>query len=211
MMRTCFASPAGRLRRGRKKILDAFISAKFEGGRHERRVEKMDARLAPPALRLRNVDPAVAEAIEHEQRRQQENIELIASENFVSGRAGGARLRAHQQIRRGYPKKRWYAAANTLTPSNSLPLIARKNFLARNTPTFSRIPAARRTWPFISPCSSPRQAAHDGFEPRGHLTHATRRISPANFLKSSTTACARTTSGLITISSPSWRANTSQK
>ena len=30
------------------------------------------------------MDPAVAEAIEHERLRQQENIELIASENFVS-------------------------------------------------------------------------------------------------------------------------------
>jgi RpiB/LacA/LacB family sugar-phosphate isomerase len=92
-----------------KKILDAFISAKFEGGRHERRVEKMDARLAPPALRLRNVDPAVAEAIEHEQRRQQENIELIASENFVSRavlEAQGSVLT--NKYAEGYPKKRWY-------------------------------------------------------------------------------------------------------
>ena len=30
-----------------RKILDAFIGAKFEGGRHERRVNKMDVRLAP--------------------------------------------------------------------------------------------------------------------------------------------------------------------
>jgi glycine hydroxymethyltransferase len=92
-----------------KKILDAFISAKFEGGRHERRVEKMDARLAPPALRLRNVDPAVAEAIEHERRRQQENIELIASENFVSRavlEAQGSVLT--NKYAEGYPKKRWY-------------------------------------------------------------------------------------------------------
>src|SRR5208283_225520 len=49
-----------------RKILDAFLNAKFEGGRHERRVDKLDLRLAAPQLRLRNVDPAVAEFIEHE-------------------------------------------------------------------------------------------------------------------------------------------------
>ena len=44
-----------------KKILDAFIAAKFEGGRHERRVLKMDAKFAPANLRLRNVDPEIAD------------------------------------------------------------------------------------------------------------------------------------------------------
>jgi len=92
-----------------KKIVDAFMSAKFEGGRHERRVNKMDVRLAPANLRLRNVDPQVAEAIEHEKLRQQENIELIASENFVSPavlEAQGSVLT--NKYAEGYPKKRWY-------------------------------------------------------------------------------------------------------
>jgi glycine hydroxymethyltransferase len=92
-----------------RKILDAFITAKFEGGRHERRVLKMDTRFAPASLRLRNVDPAVAEAIEHERQRQQENIELIASENFTSPavmEAQGSVLT--NKYAEGYPKKRWY-------------------------------------------------------------------------------------------------------
>jgi RpiB/LacA/LacB family sugar-phosphate isomerase len=92
-----------------KKILDAFISAKFEGGRHARRVDKMDLPLAPMQLRLRNVDPKVAEAIEREKTRQQENIELIASENFVSPailEAQGSVLT--NKYAEGYPKKRWY-------------------------------------------------------------------------------------------------------
>ena len=92
-----------------KKILDAFIAAKFEGGRHERRVSKMDVRLAPAGLRLRDVDPAVAEAIDHERSRQQENIELIASENFVSRavlEAQGSVLT--NKYAEGLPKKRWY-------------------------------------------------------------------------------------------------------
>ena len=92
-----------------KKILDAFIAGKFEGGRHERRVLKMDARFAPANLRLRSVDPAVAEAIDHERVRQQENIELIASENFTSPavmEAQGSVLT--NKYAEGYPKKRWY-------------------------------------------------------------------------------------------------------
>jgi len=98
-----------------KKILDAFLSVKFEGGRHERRVEKMDVRLALPALRLRNVDPAVAEAIGRECLRQQENIELIASENFVSPavlEAQGSVLT--NKYAEGYPKKRWYGGCENM-------------------------------------------------------------------------------------------------
>ncbi len=98
-----------------KKILDAFIGARFEGGRHERRVRKMDSRLAPAALRLRNVDSLVAEAIEHERVRQQENIELIASENFTSPavmEAQGSVLT--NKYAEGYPKKRWYGGCENI-------------------------------------------------------------------------------------------------
>ena len=92
-----------------RKILDAFIAAKFEGGRHARRVLKMDLKFAPANLRLRTVDPAIAEAIDHERQRQQENIELIASENFTSPavmEAQGSVLT--NKYAEGYPKKRWY-------------------------------------------------------------------------------------------------------
>ena len=92
-----------------KKILEAFLHAKFEGGRHERRVIKIDARFAPASLRLLQVDPEIAVAIDHERQRQQENIELIASENFVSPailEAQGSVLT--NKYAEGYPKKRWY-------------------------------------------------------------------------------------------------------
>ena len=46
-----------------KKIVDAFLHAKFEGGRHERRVLKMDSHFAPANLRLQTVDPEIATAI----------------------------------------------------------------------------------------------------------------------------------------------------
>ena len=92
-----------------KRILSAFIAGKFEGGRHERRVNKLDLRLGPVQLRLRNVDPAVATAIEREKNRQRENIELIASENFVSPavlEAQGSVLT--NKYAEGVPGKRWY-------------------------------------------------------------------------------------------------------
>jgi RpiB/LacA/LacB family sugar-phosphate isomerase len=92
-----------------KKILDIFLNAQFEGGRHERRVQKMELRATPPEFRLRNVDGAIADAVAHEQLRQQENIELIASENFTSPavmEAQGSVLT--NKYAEGYPKKRWY-------------------------------------------------------------------------------------------------------
>jgi RpiB/LacA/LacB family sugar-phosphate isomerase len=98
-----------------KKILHAFINAKFEGGRHERRVLKMDAKFAPAHLRLLNVDPEIATAIGHERQRQQENIELIASENFVSPavmEAQGSVLT--NKYAEGYPKKRWYGGCENI-------------------------------------------------------------------------------------------------
>jgi glycine hydroxymethyltransferase len=98
-----------------KRIFDAFFAAKFEGGRHERRVNKLDFRLAPLQMRLRNVDPQIAEAIQHEKTRQQENIELIASENFVSPavlEAQGSVLT--NKYAEGYPKKRWYGGCENV-------------------------------------------------------------------------------------------------
>jgi RpiB/LacA/LacB family sugar-phosphate isomerase len=97
------------------KIVDAFLGAKFEGGRHERRVLKMDTKFAPANLRLSHVDPDVAAAIDHERKRQQENIELIASENFTSPavmEAQGSVLT--NKYAEGYPKKRWYGGCENV-------------------------------------------------------------------------------------------------
>jgi RpiB/LacA/LacB family sugar-phosphate isomerase len=92
-----------------KQIVDAFLEAKFEGGRHERRVLKMDVQFAPASQRLLQTDPEIAAAIDHERQRQQDNIELIASENFVSRavlEAQGSVLT--NKYAEGYPKRRWY-------------------------------------------------------------------------------------------------------
>jgi RpiB/LacA/LacB family sugar-phosphate isomerase len=97
------------------KILDAFLDARFEGSRHEHRIHQMETRIIPTDFRLRAVDPEIATAIEHEIQRQQENIELIASENFTSPaimEAQGSVLT--NKYAEGYPKKRWYGGCENV-------------------------------------------------------------------------------------------------
>jgi glycine hydroxymethyltransferase len=98
-----------------KQILDNFLNTEFEGGRHERRVNKMEQKMTSPELRLNRIDGEIANAIEHERLRQQENIELIASENFTSPavmEAQGSVLT--NKYAEGYPKKRWYGGCENV-------------------------------------------------------------------------------------------------
>ncbi len=91
-----------------KNIVDAFLEAKFEGGRHERRVNKLEGG-SQSVYRVHQVDPEIADLLTKECRRQQENIELIASENFTSPavmEAQGSVLT--NKYAEGYPGKRWY-------------------------------------------------------------------------------------------------------
>ena len=97
------------------RIVDTFLAAQFEGGRHERRISKMETRIIPTDLRLQAIDPEVADAIEHERQRQQDNIELIASENFTSPavmEAQGSVLT--NKYAEGYPGKRWYGGCENV-------------------------------------------------------------------------------------------------
>jgi len=103
------------------KIVDAFLHAHFEGGRHDRRIHKIEPSAAPGRLRLRAVDPAIADVIEHERQRQQENIELIASENFTSPavmEAQGSVLT--NKYAEGYPGKRWYGGCENVDVAEQL-------------------------------------------------------------------------------------------
>lgn len=98
-----------------EKIVDSFLETKFQGGRHERRVNKMETQFIRRDLKLKSVDAEVANAIEHERVRQQENIELIASENFTSPavmEAQGSVLT--NKYAEGYPKKRWYGGCENV-------------------------------------------------------------------------------------------------
>ena len=93
-------------------ILDAWLKSNFEaGGRHERRVNKMGACETSTAepVALYSGDPEVYSAIKAETRRQSENIELIASENYVSQAVREAQGSVMtNKYAEGYPGKRWY-------------------------------------------------------------------------------------------------------
>ncbi len=98
-----------------KKIVDAFLKAHFEGGRHERRIIKMENIASTNDFNLKAVDQEIAAAITQEKLRQQENIELIASENFTSlavMEAQGSVLT--NKYAEGYPKKRWYGGCENV-------------------------------------------------------------------------------------------------
>jgi len=92
-------------------IINAWLNASFEGGRHERRVLKIETPSALPMndTSLAHIDNEIFKAVENEKRRQQENIELIASENFTSPavmEAQGSVLT--NKYAEGFPGRRWY-------------------------------------------------------------------------------------------------------
>ena len=70
---------------------------------------------------LRRVDPEIFDAIQAEEKRQRENIELIASENFTSRavmEAQGSCLT--NKYAEGYPRKRWYGGCENVDTAEQL-------------------------------------------------------------------------------------------
>lgn len=75
----------------------------------------------PLLTHLRQTDPEIYEAIRKEIRRQNENLELIASENFASLavlEAAGSVLT--NKYAEGYPAKRWYGGCENVDMAESL-------------------------------------------------------------------------------------------
>ena len=70
---------------------------------------------------LRKTDPEIFDAVMAEEKRQRENIELIASENFTSRavmEAQGSCLT--NKYAEGYPKKRWYGGCENVDTAEQL-------------------------------------------------------------------------------------------
>ena len=91
-------------------ILKAFLSTPFSGAeRHARRLGKLERATYDDIAALRATDPEIAAAIDRESARQNDGIELIASENFAS-----CAVRAAQgsvltnKYAEGYSGKRYY-------------------------------------------------------------------------------------------------------
>jgi RpiB/LacA/LacB family sugar-phosphate isomerase len=92
-------------------IIDAWLVAEFEGGRHERRVNKIKEYASEHSgtIAIYDADPEIYAAMKKEDQRQKENLELIASENIVSKavrEVSGSRFT--NKYAEGYPGKRWY-------------------------------------------------------------------------------------------------------
>src|SRR5688572_33251204 len=87
-----------------------------------------DAAAAPTMQRsLAEVDPEIALAIRHETVRQEEGLELIASENFVSSailEAAGSVLT--NKYAEGYPGRRYYGGCEFVDVAESLAIARAK-------------------------------------------------------------------------------------
>ena len=97
------------------KMVDAFLETEFAGGRHEDRLVKASG------SRLAFTDPELFAVIENESERQNQNIELIASENFTSGavmEAQGSLLT--NKYAEGYPGRRWYGGCEHVDVAEQL-------------------------------------------------------------------------------------------
>ena len=102
------------------RIVDKFLATPFEGGRHERRVNKLEGGTMS-VVNVRKVDSAIAGLLLQERARQQENIELIASENFTSPavmETQGSVLT--NKYAEGYPGKRWYGGCEFVDQAEQL-------------------------------------------------------------------------------------------
>ena len=94
-----------------EKIVETWISEKFDGGPHQRRLDKINvyANENASTMAIYDADPEICALLKKEDQRQNENLELIASENIVSAavrEAQGSRLT--NKYAEGYPAKRWY-------------------------------------------------------------------------------------------------------
>lgn len=105
------------------EALDAFLDAEFEGGRHARRVDQLNALdgAAPAAGRpaaapaaasgpwVVTPDTEISRALADELVRQQTTVQLIASENFASpeviATTGSVLTNKYSE---GYPRRRYY-------------------------------------------------------------------------------------------------------
>jgi len=73
------------------------------------------------SMTLESYDPEIAKAINQEERRQEEHIELIASENYASPRVMAAQGSVlTNKYAEGYPGKRYYGGCEFVDDSETL-------------------------------------------------------------------------------------------
>ena len=128
---------------------------------------------------LRRVDPEIFDAISAEEKRQRENIELIASENFTSRavmEAQGSCLT--NKYAEGYPRKRWYGGCENVDVAEQLAIDrAKRLFGAEHVNVQPHSGAQANMAVYFSVLKPGDKILAMNLAHGGHLTHG----HPANF------------------------------
>jgi glycine hydroxymethyltransferase len=128
---------------------------------------------------LHKVDPEIFDAIEEEEKRQRENIELIASENFTSRavmEAQGSCLT--NKYAEGYPGKRWYGGCENVDVVEQLAIDrAHKIFGAEHVNVQPHSGAQANMAVYFAAIKPGDRILTMNLAHGGHLTHG----HPANF------------------------------
>ena len=137
---------------------------------------------APPRVygeALRKVDPEIFDAISAEEKRQRENIELIASENFTSRavmEAQGSVLT--NKYAEGYPRKRWYGGCENVDVAEQLAIDrAKRLFGAEHVNVQPHSGAQANMAVYFAAIKPGDKILTMNLAHGGHLTHG----HPANF------------------------------
>jgi glycine hydroxymethyltransferase len=138
-----------------------------------------DWECAPPGAALRDADPEIAELIEEETARQNEGLELIASENFVSPavlEAMGSPLT--NKYAEGLPGKRYYGGCEVVDQVEQLAIDrARQLFGAEHAHVQPHSGAQANMTVFMALLKPGDTFLGMDLSNGGHLTHG----SPVNF------------------------------
>jgi glycine hydroxymethyltransferase len=128
---------------------------------------------------LRKVDPEIFDAIAAEEKRQRENIELIASENFTSRavmEAQGSVMT--NKYAEGYPRKRWYGGCEHVDTAEQLAIDrARRLFGCEHVNVQPHSGAQANMAVYFSMLKPGDKILAMNLAHGGHLTHG----HPANF------------------------------
>jgi glycine hydroxymethyltransferase len=128
---------------------------------------------------LRRVDPEIFDAVQAEEKRQRENIELIASENFTSRavmEAQGSVLT--NKYAEGYPRKRWYGGCENVDTAEQLAIDrARRLFGAEHVNVQPHSGAQANMAVYFAAIKPGDKILTMNLAHGGHLTHG----HPANF------------------------------
>ena len=166
-------------------IVKTWLETPFEGGRHERRIRQIDelTRSEPGGARdagtLAEEDPEIASVLRREARRQALNLELIASENFVSEavlEATGSVLT--NKYAEGYPGRRYYGGCEVVDEAEELARDrAKELFGAEHANVQPHSGSQANEAVYRAVCEVGDTVLAMNLDHGGHLTHG----SPVNF------------------------------